>query len=62
MYDMCRMTQNPQSAMQSIINQNPQIKNVMDEVQKSGGTAKEAFYAIAKSKGVNPDDIIAMLK
>lgn len=62
MYNMCRMAQNPQAAMQSIISQNPQIKTVVDEVQKSGGTAKEAFYAIAKSKGINPDDVINILK
>lgn len=59
---MCRMSSNPQAAMQMIVNQNPQIKSVMDEVKKSGGTAKDAFYAIAKNKGINPDDIINMLK
>ena len=62
MYDMCRMSQNPQAAIQSIVNQNPKIKAVLDEVQKSGGSAKDAFYAIAKNKGVNPDDILNMLK
>lgn len=48
--------------MQSMINQNPQMKQVMEMVNKNGGNPKDAFYALAKEKGVNPDDILNMLK
>ena len=56
------MAQNPAAAMQSLAARNPEIKTVLGELQKSGGSAKDAFYAIAKRKGINPDDVLAMLK
>lgn len=62
MYDVCRMAQNPQAVFQNMASQNPEMQKVMNELQRSGGTAKDAFYAIAKSKGINPDDVLAMLK
>ena len=62
MMQMVRTAQNPTAAMQSVIVQNPEIKSVVDELQKSGGSAKDAFYAIARRKGVNPDEVISLLK
>ena len=53
---------NPQMLFNQMLSQNPQMKEVMDYVNSNGGNAKDAFYKMAKEKGVNPDDILAMLK
>lgn len=62
MVNLIKSSKNPQAMMQSMINQNPQMKQVMQMVNKNGGNPKDAFYALAKEKGVNPDDILNMLK
>lgn len=62
MVNLIKSSKNPQSMIQSMINQNPQMKQVMEMVNKNGGNPKDAFYALAKQKGVNPDDILNMLK
>lgn len=62
MMNTVKAAQNPQTAMQTIINNNPQFKQVVDIVQQHGGNAEKAFYELAKEKGINPDDILSMLK
>ncbi len=51
---------NPQQMIENIIQQNPQL-GIINMLNQSGGNAKQAFYALAKQKGINPDDIIDML-
>ena len=53
---------NPQMLFNQMLSQNPQMKQVMDYVNQNGGNAKDAFYKMAKEKGVNPEDILNMLK
>lgn len=53
---------NPQAMLNQMANSNPNLKQAMDFVKQSGGDPKKAFYALAQQKGVNPDDIINMLK
>lgn len=62
MMQMVRGSNNPQALMQSLAMQNPQMKQVMDYVQQSGGDPKQAFYKMAQEKGVNPEDVLNMLK
>ena len=57
-----RMASNPRQALQSMMTQNPQMKQVMDLVQASGGDPKSAFYKLAEQKGVDPNQILNMLK
>ena len=45
-----------------MVEMNPQMKQVMDFVRASGNNPKQAFYALAQQKGVNPDDILNQLK
>lgn len=40
---------------------NPNIKPILQLVAQHNGDPKSAFYALAKEKGVNPDDIINAL-
>ena len=41
---------------------NPQMKQVMDYIQSCGGDAKQAFFNLAKQKGVDPNAIIGQAK
>lgn len=53
---------NPQSVMQNMINNNPQMKQVMDFVRQSGGDPKQAFYKLAEQRGVDPNEVISLLR
>ena len=53
---------NPQSAIQNMMGNNPQLKQVMDLVQKSGGDPKKAFYQMAEQQGVDPNEVLNLLR
>lgn len=61
MMNVVKNARNPQMMLQNMLQQNPQIRTVMQYVNKNGGDPKAAFYALAKEKGVNPEEIISML-
>ena len=62
MFNTVKMAQNPQLALQQMAVNNPQVKQVLDYVNKNGGDPKTAFYALAKEKGVNPEEILKQLR
>ena len=62
MMSMVRMSKNPQVALNQLIMNNPQMKQVMDIVQKHGGDPMAAFRAEAEARGVDPNEILDMLK
>lgn len=62
MMNAVRMAQNPQAALNQLIMNNPQMKQVMDIVQKHGGDPMKAFRAEAEARGMDPDEILNMLK
>ena len=37
---------------------NPQVQSIINQY----GNPKNAFYALAKQKGINPDEILKMIK
>jgi hypothetical protein len=39
-------------------NSDPRLKQVIEYAQKFGGNFEAAFYALAKEKGVDPDDVL----
>ena len=41
---------------------NPQAANAMNLIQTYGGDAKAAFYALAKQKGVDPEQFLRALQ
>lgn len=55
---MLRGMSNPQS----VIQQMPQYKQVMDYINANGGDAKSAFYKRASEMGVDPNEILKQLK
>lgn len=48
--------------LRNVMAQNPQMRQVMDVVQKSGGDPQQAFYALARQKGVDPEQVLAALR
>ena len=62
MMSMVRTAQNPQAVLNQLIMHNPQMKQVMEIVQKHGGDPMEALRKEAEAAGINPDEIMNMLK
>ena len=60
--NLLKASNNPNQMLQQLVQNNPQIKNIIDYVQQNGGDPKMAFYKMAEEKGVNPNDIINMLR
>lgn len=60
--NMVRGASNPQAMLQGMLKNNPQYKQVMDFVSKNGGNPRDAFYKMAEEKGVNPEEILKMLR
>lgn len=60
--NLMKSAKNPELLMQNMISQNPQVKQAMDYVNANGGNAKEAFYKLAKEKGIDPSAILNALK
>ena len=50
---------NPQSMINQMMSQNPQVNQIINQY---GGDPKTAFYKYAEANGVNPDDILQMMK
>ena len=42
--------------------QGPQYQQAMNLIQQAGGDARAAFYNLARQKGVDPEQILSMLK
>ena len=57
-----KSARNPKMMLQNMMQSNPQVKQVMQYVQQAGGDPKTAFYKLAEQKGINPNEILQMLK
>lgn len=62
MMNMVKMSQNPQAMINQMMMNNPQMQQVMQIVQQHGGDPMKAFYAEAEKRGVDPQEIMEMLK
>lgn len=60
MANMLKLSQNPNQMMQSLMQSNPQMAQVMQLVQ--GKNPQEVFYAMCKEKGIDPNSILNQLK
>lgn len=59
---MMRASQNPTAMLNGLIQSNPQYKQALEYVNANGGDPKAAFYKLAEEKGVDPNEILNMLK
>lgn len=62
MFNMVRNSGNPQAMFRSLMQNNPQYKQIADVVNQYGGNPKEAFYRVCEQNGINPQDVMNMLK
>ena len=62
MMNIVKSAQNPQAMLNQMMMNNPNMKQVMDIVNQYGGSPEKAFYAVAEQKGINPQDILDMMK
>lgn len=62
MMNTLKSAKNPNALLTAMINQNPMLKQTMDVVKTYGGDPKKAFYKMAKEKGINPEEILALLR
>ena len=62
MMNMVKNAGNPQAMLQQLAMNNPQMRQVIEIVQKHGGDPWTAFRAEAEARGVDPDEIMAMLR
>lgn len=56
---MMKNAGNPQALAEKMLNQNPQVKNFLAQ---NNNDPRQAFYSMANQMGVNPDDVLSMLK
>ena len=62
MMGMVRAAKDPQQAINMLAMNNPQVKQVMDIVEQYGGDSMKAFQEMAKQCGVDPEEILGLLK
>ena len=62
MMSMERTAGNPQAMLTQMMQNNPQLQNAMRLVKQAGGDPKKAFYDLAQQRGVDPEEILNMLK
>ena len=62
MMNMVNMAGNPQAMLNQLMMYNPQIKQAMSIVEKYGGDSMKALYGEAERMGVDPQEILNMLK
>ena len=53
---------NPQAFLQQMLSRNPNGQEIMKHINNNNGNMQKAFYDMAESKGVNPDEIINALQ
>lgn len=62
MINTLKSSRNPNLMMYQMMQNNPQFRQVMDYVNQNGGNPKDAFYTLARQKGIDPNEILNMLK
>ena len=62
MINLLKSSGNPQELLNQLMMTSPNMKQVMEIVQQYGGDANRAFYALAEQKGINPQEILDLLK
>lgn len=60
--NMIRMAKNPEQIMQSAINQNPQMANIISQVKNStqGANPQQVAMQMARQKGISEKEIMDM--
>ena len=59
---LARNSANPNAAIQQMLMTNPQYRQAMDLVNQNGGDVKAAFYSYARQTGMDPEQVLSMLR
>ena len=59
MAQMLKTSNNPQAMVNQLVNKNPHIQRI---IQQYGGDPKTAFYKYAEANGIDPNEVLNMLK
>ena len=62
MIGMISNAQNPDAMLNQLMMSNPQLTQVADLAGNYGGDYQKAFYAVAKQRSVDPNEILGMIK
>ena len=62
MMGVVQAAQNPALALQQMAGQNPQLQQALQLVQQAGGDPKAAFQKLCQERGIDPQQILSMLK
>ena len=57
-----RSAGNPEAMLNQMMQTNPKFRQVQQFIQQYGGDPKAAFYALAEQQGVDPEQILSMLR
>lgn len=57
-----RTSRNPNLMLQQLAQNNPNVANTMNLIRKYGGDPQKAFYEEARKRGIDPNQIIGMLR
>lgn len=59
MMSQLRSAGNPQAMIAQMMQSNPQIKQIIDQY---GGDPKTAFYRFSEANGIDPEEILKLMK
>ena len=57
-----KAAKNPNVMLKQLASQNPNVANAMNLINQNGGDPKRAFYSEAQRLGIDPNQILGMLK
>ena len=57
-----KASRNPNMMLQQLAQSNPNVASAMNLVQQYGGDPQKAFYEEARKRGIDPNQIISMLR
>ena len=62
MVNMVKSARNPQAMLNQLMQNNPNYRQVTELINQNGGDPKRAFYALAQQQGIDPNEILDMLR
>ena len=61
MMNAVRAARNPEAALMGMVQNNPQMQQVMEAVKAHGNDPMKAFREMAEENGLDPDEILSMI-
>lgn len=62
MLQMVKAAKDPYAYLNSLAQNNPQMRDAINYVKQNGNDPKAAFYKMAQEKGVDPESILSQLR